>query len=88
MPQQNDDPESGMMPLPYTHFSQALSHLPAGRRGNVNTLCARCKNSCWIATEQDLTCFCRVLFKEVWTIAHQEQLLACDGALLVPEAEE
>ena len=85
MAQQNDDPESGMMPLPYTHFSPALSHLPAGRHENVNTLCAQCKNACWIATAQDLTCFCRVLFKEVWTQGRASVVQACDGALLVEE---
>ena len=87
MSTETDKPERAgeMMPLPYSHFSSALSHLPAGRRENVHTLCAHCKNACWIATEQDLYCHCRVLFEKVWIEARKTVILVCDGALLVDE---
>ena len=87
MAEQNDDHESDMMPLPYKYSSPALSHLPEGRHASVNTLCARCKNACWIATEQDLYCHCRVLFEKVWTEARKTEIIVCDGALLVQEEE-
>ena len=80
-----EDTESGMLSLPYSHFSPALSHLSEERSDSVNTLCAHCKNACWIATEQDLYCHCRVLFEKVWTLGRASTVLACDGALLIDE---
>ena len=85
MAQENGDDESDIVSLPYTHSSRALSHLPAGRGPSADTLCVHCKSACWIATQQELRCHCRVLFTDVWTQARESVITACDGALLVDE---
>lgn len=78
---------AALMPLPYDYRSKALGFLDPGRTNFRATLCEFCKNAVWKATEQDLTCYCRVLFAETWTQGRASVITVCDGALLV-EAEE
>jgi hypothetical protein len=76
------------LPLPYDYLSPSLRHLDVGRRPSSHTLCERCRNSVWVATPSDLRAYCRVLFKDMWSLADKQIILACDGALLGQEDDE
>ena len=79
---------AALMPLPYDYRSRVLGFLDPGRTNFPATLCEFCKNAVWKATEQDLVCYCRVLFTETWTEGRKSVITACDGALLVEEEED
>lgn len=68
--------------------SPTLAALPSVRLPEPVTVCQTCPNAMWQANEQDVSCYCRVMYVVVWSNKEPRHLTHCDGPWIGQEEKE
>lgn len=64
-------------------LSPVLARLPPERLPDPPTVCVSCPKALWFASPTLLSCYCRVMFTQTWSTKEPQQILLCDGPLLL-----
>ena len=66
-------------------ISPVLEGLDPSRRPCPGTVCESCPNSVWLASLEEVKCYCRVMFLVTCSTKEPNMLIACDGMFLGQE---
>jgi len=59
---------------------EVIDSTPADRKPRPDVACVDCLSSVWFRSEQDLSCFCKVMHAMVWgSMSKTPEILACGG---------
>ena len=59
--------------------SPTLQALEENRRPQQEAVCARCPQSLWFTTKDQVKCYCRQMFAVTWSTEEPLAITACDG---------
>ena len=76
------------LPAMPTVESPPLAALPKVRLPDPVTVCQTCPNAMWQANEQDVSCYCRVMYVTVWSNKEPRHLTHCDGPWIGQEEKK
>lgn len=61
---------------------EVINSTPADRQPRPDVACADCMNSIWFRSEQELSCFCKVMHAIVLgSMSKTPEILACGGRM-------
>ena len=83
--QELEDPDAPSADTSGLILSPALARLPHERLPDPPTLCTHCPRALWFASPSSVTCYCRVMFTQTWSTKEPQQILVCDGPLLMSD---
>ncbi len=64
------------------YVSPTLARLPKSQRPNPSTVCEACPGSVWLASANQVKCYCRVMHLVTWSTEDQTAIQHCDGEVM------
>ena len=73
--------------VPYQELL-TLEELPLIRLPSEATICETCPNAIWLASIEEVRCYCQIMQIMIWKTSEPETLILCDGIFQNSESSE